>query len=327
TVITIPGFLVGWSPLAAMIALGTLAWKRGFGWKLICAGLLAWACRFVIWPIDQFTQESWHEHIDDGMWAAITAGMPIAIGLLITTRQALRTRISELAASRVREQQLHARAVRADERAKIAREMHDVVSYQVTLMAMQAGALQMTGGDEQSREIAGTIRKLCGSTLDELRGLVGALRGPADGDAGSRLADIVELARQNGTELDSDTDLGAVDVPAAVAAAAYRTVQEALTNAHKHAPGAQTSVRIAAEHTKLVVEVRNGPPTRGTPTRAAQLPSGGHGLIGLQERAAMLDGTFDSAPTPDGGFVVTATYPLKPKQARAQTNTPAPAAS
>ncbi|HEX2290986.1 MAG TPA: ATP-binding protein, partial [Pseudonocardiaceae bacterium] len=97
-------------------------------------------------------------------------------------------------------------------------------------------------------------------------------------------------------------------LPAPVSQAAYRTVQEALTNVRKHAVGAAAAVRVVGQRDTLMVEVRNDPPH----TRPSGLPSGGHGLVGLRERTGLLGGTFHAGPTPEGGFRVEATYPIQP---------------
>ncbi|HEX3650450.1 MAG TPA: sensor histidine kinase, partial [Pseudonocardiaceae bacterium] len=119
TIVAMPGFLAGWSELGAMIALGTLAWKRGWNWRTVVAAAGVWACRFLIWspppdaPWHDFVQETWRQHVEDGIYACFVVFMPIAIGLLVTTRHDLSHRIVELAASRGREQRLQAIAIRA----------------------------------------------------------------------------------------------------------------------------------------------------------------------------------------------------------------------
>ena len=311
TLITIPGFLIGWSELGPMIALGTLAWKRGRDWRTIVAAVGVWSSRFVIWPLSTFTGEGWREHVSDGIYASFVVAMPIAIGLLITTRRDLSRRIAELAASREREARLQSIAVRADERAKIAREMHDVVSHQVSLIAIQAGALQVTTDEHQSRETARVIRNLSTRTLEELRNLVGGLRTATDGADEPDLETLLDLVRQSEVQVTLDLDLGGRRPPPPVASAAYRTVQESLTNVRKHAGDAPTTVRIAIESGALEVRVCNGPPA-GTGSTGTELPSGGHGLIGLRERASLLGGTFDAGRTEIGGFQVRASFPLPP---------------
>jgi signal transduction histidine kinase len=305
-----------------MIALGTLAWKRGWHARTIVAAVGVWLCRFLIWsqppeaPLHYFAAEGWRQHVSDGIYACFVIAMPIAIGLLITARQALSGRIVELAASRSREQRLMSIAIRADERAKIAREMHDVVSHQVSLIAMQAGALQMTTTDEFSRQTAMTIRSLSTRTLDELRNLVGALRTATDGADEPDLDTLLDLVQDSTMDVKLDMDLHDHKPAGPIASAAYRTVQEALTNVRKHASDAPTTVRITVAEGELRVEVDNERPLARVPSSnyaGTDLPSGGHGLIGLRERAALLGGTFHAGPTELGGFTVRASFPLPPQ--------------
>ena len=308
--VTVPGFLTGWSQLAAMIALGTLAKRRGWSWHLVVGCVLVFICRFILWPLSDFADLTWREHALDAIWAVIVAGLPVALGLLITARQELSARITELANSREREKALYAETVRAAERTKLAREMHDVVSHQVTLIAMQAGALQVATSDDNAKETATTIRRLSTRTLEELRSLVGVLRSGVGGEGQQpgleRLGDLVSNFRSDAVPVALDVKAEPSRLPRSVSHAVYRTVQEALTNVRKHAAGARASVKVLAQKDTLVVEVRN----ERAGGRGPALPSGGHGLIGLRERAGLLGGTFQAGPTSEGGFRVSATYPL-----------------
>ena len=308
--VTVPGFLTGWCQLAAMVALGTLAKRRGWSWQLVVSSILVFCCYFIIWPLSEFAAMTWREHALEFMWAVVVAGMPVAIGLLITARRELSARITELANSREREKALYAETVRAAERTKLAREMHDVVSHQVTLIAMQAGAMQVAASDEDSKETATTIRRLSTRTLEELRSLVGLLRS-GDGGEGQQpgvdeLGDLVRNFRCEAVPVALNVEAEPSRLPRSVSHAVYRTVQEALTNVRKHAAGARASVNVTAQKDTIVVEVHNG----RAGLRPPALPSGGHGLIGLRERAGLLGGTFQAGPTSEGGFCVSATYPL-----------------
>lgn len=312
TLAVIPGYIAGWAELAAMIALGTLAWRKGWGWQTIVGAIGVWAGTFIIWPLTQFVQEDWHHHVLDGIYGCVFAIGPMALGLLVNVRRDLSARVTELAASREREQRLMAGAVRADERAKLAREMHDLVSHQVSLIAMQAGALQVSTGDPAARETAATIRTLSVRTLDELRQLVGALRTTVDDEIG--LDTLADLVAESAVQADFSLNLDGRTPPGPVASAVYRTVQEALTNVRKHAAQASTTVRVSAEGDRLDVEVRNdAPPIVPVSPRVLirPLPSGGHGLLGLRERAELLGGTFEAGPVGRGGFLVRASFPLR----------------
>ncbi|MEU0878531.1 histidine kinase [Lentzea sp. NPDC005914] len=301
--LTIPGFFTGWAQMAAMIALYTVARRYIGGWQTIVAGVLVWSCRFMSWPPSEFTKTPISGHFHSAIYGFLVVGLPIAIALLAHARQELSDRITELAESRERERVLHAHAIRADERAKLAREMHDVVSHQVSLIAMQAGALRMAVVDAEHKQVAGTIRTLSTRTLDELRQLVSVLRAPEDNQPG--VDELPELAADAGFEVSVQLKGAVQDLAAPVSGAVYRTVQEALTNIRKHAVGASATVLIDADDNDVLVEVRN----TASVSPSSTLPSGGHGLVGLRERATLLGGEFSAGPTEEGGFLVSASFP------------------
>ncbi|MFD9894235.1 sensor histidine kinase [Amycolatopsis sp. NPDC059027] len=307
TLATVPGFLAGWSQLAAMINLGMLATRRQSHWQTWVGAALVFTCRFVQWPLEDFAKLSWREHILDGIYGVLVAGMPIAIGMLIGARAEISNKLAELATSRDRERRFHADAVRAEERARLAREMHDVVSHQITLIAMQAGALQAQTTDTRSLETAQVIRQLSTRTLEELRSLVSVLRSGSDDDGPQPgINELDRLIRATDVPVHLTVEQLPEFLPNQVSAAAYRTVQECLTNVYKHAPGATATIRIHGEHGALKVEVKN----ERAQQPGAALPSGGHGLTGLAERARLLGGSFETSDTEDGGFRVRARYPL-----------------
>ncbi|GAA1976203.1 sensor histidine kinase [Amycolatopsis minnesotensis] len=309
-VATVPGFLTGWSQLAAMIALGMLATRKQFHWQTWAGAGLVWMCRFVKWPLTEFADMSWRAHVLDAIYGVLVAGMPVALGLLICARSELSQRLAELATSRVRERRLHADAVRAEERARLAREMHDVVSHDITLIAMQAGILanaDAPGASPEARQTAQIIRQLSTRTLEELRSLVGVLRSGVEDDGPQPgVTELSELIRGCDVPVQLSVERIPDALPNKVSAAAYRTVQECLTNVHKHAPGATAIVQVIGDEGALRVEVRN----EGARQPATFLPSGGYGLTGMAERARLLGGSFETAATKDGGFEVRARYPI-----------------
>nr|WP_275405957.1 MULTISPECIES: histidine kinase [unclassified Streptomyces] len=257
--------------------------------------------------------------------SALLATAPTALGLLSSSRRELAARLAELAASREREARLAAEQAVVQERARLAREMHDTVAHHISLIAVQSGALEVTARSQEARDAAGAVRELSRDALDELRRMVGLLRlpvtnasgssDPADtagraasaglaAPAGPGLAELPALLATAGPMVRGRVDAGGC--PAPVGHAAYRIVQESLTNVRKHATGAETEVDVRLTGGRLLVSVRNGPPgERPGPL----LPSGGHGLAGLRERAAQLGGTLDAGAQPDGGFLVRAVLP------------------
>ncbi|MEV0261663.1 histidine kinase [Streptomyces sp. NPDC050617] len=319
---TLPGIYIGYIWFAPMIALYTVAARRTDRRLLAAAGVLLVLAHFLPYPLSELTWDEPRQTALAMVDACVSAAAPVALGLLTRTRRELAARLAELTRSRAREDRLLADQVVATERARLAREMHDVVAHQVSLISLQAGAVQISTADPTAHDGARTIRELCVRTLDELRHLVGILRA-AGGDAEElapqpRLADLprlievsaLDVAYEHGEEDEGDEGgtAPAARYPEAVQRAAFRTVQEALTNVRKHAPGARVRVRVGEpDGARLLVEIRNGPADAKLP--APGLPGGGHGLVGLRERAQSLGGTLEAHPTDEGGFVVRAEFP------------------
>ena len=234
-------------------------------------------------------------------YSLATAAAPVFFGQLVQARRELALRLTEITEARENERQLLAQSVLAKERAQLAREMHDVVSHQVSLIAVRAGALQVAGRDRETREAAADIRRLGVQTLDELRHMVGVLRAagirPAELTPQPSLSDLSQLVDGSGIEAELQADLSE-DLPPTVQRAVYRTVQEALTNVRKHAPGARAAIRIGHTDQTLYVVVTNSAADRP----ALPLPGAHHGLVGLRQRAELLGGSVTTGPTADGGY-------------------------
>ena len=204
------------------------------------------------------------------------------------------------------EQQRHllAEQARAEERARLAGEMHDVVTHRVSLMVLQAGALSITAKDEATRQAAEELRAAGCQALDELRDLVGILRTEPDSDQAPSTPGLAALIAEStavGTpaELVEDGDPGLASP--VVGRTAYRIVREALTNARKHAPGAPVLVQIGYRESQVTVVVSNGPATRSA-GRELSATGSGFGLTSLRQRIELIHGTLRAGPTPDGGF-------------------------
>jgi signal transduction histidine kinase len=220
----------------------------------------------------------------------------------------------EAARAEERREEAAMRAV-AEERRRIAREMHDLVGHSVSVMVVQAGGARriLEKDPERAIEAAVRIEATGRSALAEMRRLLGLL-GQDEGDAAlapqPTLADLgalVERARGAGLPVEVEVAGEPRPLPAGAEAAAYRVVQEALTNALKHAGAAPTEVHVTwgDEVLELVVADRGGGP--GT---LAALPSGGHGILGMRERVKVYGGELAASPRPGGGFVVRARIPL-----------------
>ncbi|MFJ8473706.1 sensor histidine kinase [Kitasatospora sp. NPDC094011] len=297
-------------PVPALVALVTLA-DRSLRWAL--TGV-------VFYTAVMYTGQ--HSRIDFSPLLAVRtlelvwfmsgpiglASAAVFLGRLLRTRRELARSMAELREAQEHERELHAQAVLARERVQLAREMHDVVSHQVSLIAVRAGALQVSTDSAETQEAARTIRKLSVATLDELRHMVTLLR--ASGSRDTEITPQPTAAQLTGLVEGSGLDARLVgevpdDTSPAVQRAVYRIVQEALTNVRKHAPGATATVEIHRPGPGLDVTVTNSAPARP----GLQLPSSQHGLIGLRERAENLGGTLISGPTPDGGYRLHAALP------------------
>ncbi|NUO60696.1 MAG: sensor histidine kinase [Hamadaea sp.] len=210
-----------------------------------------------------------------------------------------------------RERRLVAEEARLRERARIARDMHDSLGHDLSLIAMRAGALELDPRlSEDHRTAAAEVRIAAADATDRLREIIGVLGGGTAGPEPAPtephvpdLADLVRRTRESGMAV-SLSGTAVDDLPAMGRLSAYRIVQEALTNAAKHAPGAAVTVDVRRDDDLVTVTVRNGP---GGP---AAVEPGGRGLAGLRERARLAGGTLRAEPR-DGGFEVIAELPVR----------------
>ncbi|MGY1701196.1 sensor histidine kinase [Geodermatophilus sp. SYSU D00766] len=247
--------------------------------------------------------------------AVLTVLLPGALGAWARTRAELVAALTGRAERAEAERELLAREAVLTERTRIAREMHDAVGHRVSLMVLQAGAIEVAAQDPgRVEQLAGQVQAAGRQALEELRQMVGVLRaeevdesaplGPQPGLAD--LPRLVEAARAAGmTVAWTGPAEGSAPVDPAVGRAAYRIVQEALTNAGRHAPGAPVEVGVERAPAELRVRVRNGPPARAVQA----VPGGGFGLVGLAERVRTLGGRLRAEPRLDGGFGVEAVIP------------------
>jgi signal transduction histidine kinase len=298
--LTLPAVLLSDAVFASLVALYTLASLTRRRTVLVVCAMAFTVSDITAWPSPDFDLSDTSTLITL-LYTAATSAAPVFLGQLVQARRDLSLRVAEISEARDHERLLTAQTVLAKERAQLAREMHDVVSHQVSLIAVRAGALQVGTRDTEAKEAAATIRRLSVQTLDELRHMVSVLRAsagrPTELTPQPSLADLQQLVESSGIETELKTDLPE-DLPPAVQRAVYRTVQEALTNARKHAPGATATVYLRHETGAVGVTVTNTTATRPV----LPLPSAHYGLVGLRQRAALLGGTVTSGPTPGGGY-------------------------
>ncbi len=273
---------------------------------------------------------------------------PVLLGLYVGARRRLMDSLQERNESLERELGLlaeraeeRAEWARGEERTRIAREMHDVVAHRVSLMVVHAAALQAVARKDPEKAVknAALVGDMGRQALTELREMLGVLRAgnpvprradrmpleavgvaaaaaasraEAEADGGPLLSEVEELVEQSraaGMVVQVSVEGEVRAYAAAVEQTAYRVVQEALTNVHKHAAGAKTYVRLAHRGAEVAMQVENEPPPEPGAAASAGLPSGGNGLVGMKERVAGLGGVFVSGPTDAGGFRVSAVLP------------------
>ncbi|MDN4646802.1 sensor histidine kinase [Curtobacterium sp. PsM8] len=303
--LTVPALFVGSAVVAGSIALFTLGERTDRRWLMLLAALV----QFVGFSGFVGPAQAPAEIVVSVVYALLFALGPLAVGLLVRTRERLTEQLTAARLAREDERRQAAAVALSRERALLAREMHDVVAHQVTLIAVQAGAMQMAGRDEAERGFARTIRQLCVVTLQELRGMVQVLRasGGTDRQIAPQpvLADLPRLVAESGLDTRCDVDLpDTLEQP--LQRAVYRFVQEGLTNARKHAPGALVRVSGRLHGDEVLVDVVNGPAR----SDRLELPGSGLGLIGLGERASLLGGSMQSGPQPDDGFALHLQLPV-----------------
>lgn len=245
-------------------------------------------------------------------------------GALVRREQARSAQLVELTAVLDAQREATAHAAVVEERTRIAREVHDAVAHSVSVMTLQVGGLRRQLADlladrPAERDVMLGIERLGRESVEELRSLVGILRETRTADAPATvpsLARLPELAadvRAAGLPVELDADGATVELPRSLDVAAYRIVQEGLTNVLRHAAGARTCVRVRGAEDAVRVTVENQAPP-GPPVLARATGAGGaegHGLVGMRERAQLFGGSLEAGPTAEGGFRVHAVLPLR----------------
>ncbi|MFG2790185.1 sensor histidine kinase [Streptomyces sp. NPDC048419] len=253
-----------------------------------------------------------------------------ALGRLTRARAAIRDQALERAGALEREQAANARAAVMEERARIARELHDIVAHNVSLMVVQTIAADRVQERNagKAHELHGTIEETGRATVTELRRLLDVLRTDEEtaGDPSKEppqptieaLPALVESVRAAGLEIDYRTTGAPAELPAGSHLTVYRVVQEALTNTLKHAGRTRTALQVAWEPEQERLSVRlcdDGPRPDGEPVRPPVAAHGtGHGLVGMRERVGAVGGSLHTGTRPGGGYCVHAVIPLPPSE-------------
>lgn len=296
---------LGWPP--ALVALYRLG--RQTGQAAVVVGWVVAAVTCLALPLQLFKDPF---PLADRLWSVafslVSLSAPAALGALLRVRRELTASLTEV--RRAREAELEARlaAARSAERARIAREIHDAVGHHSTLIAVQSAALAATTTDVETRQTAQRLRELAKESLAEMRAALGLLNGDARAPHGlDDLPDLVSRARRAGLAIELAGSAESIEASPLVGRAVYRVVQEALTNAAKHAPASTVRVHLVRERGQVIVSVVNGAAARPAPRGDGEV--GGTGLEGLAERVRNAGGTLHVDTLPDGGFSVLASLP------------------
>ncbi|GAB3456860.1 histidine kinase [Streptomonospora sediminis] len=270
----------------------------------------------------------WDPSWDILPFGLLNTAVPALLSMYLQARRNLLQSLRERAERAEREQHLLAQQARAEERRRLAIEMHDTVTHEVSLIVLQAGALGVATKDPEARTAADAIRAAGSRAIEELRDIIGVLRdgptealraAPAEGarDGGERREDrvldpatLVAESRAAGLPVELNVHGDPADASPVIARTAYRVVQEALTNVRKHAPGAPTTVDLRYRDSGMLIEVRNAA-SEQSPDPVLAGSGSGTGLDGLRERVELVGGSLRAAAAPDGGYIVDVILPLQ----------------
>jgi signal transduction histidine kinase len=292
------------APLVALYSVGVHCARR----EIVLAAVVALAGFVVAAIVSPAGEAAEVVYVTAGIVAALAVGVAVRrIGFETDTLEA---RAAELE----RSQDEATRAAIAAERARIARELHDVIGHSISVMGVQAGAVRRVLAPEQERERDAllAVERVGRDAVTEMRRLLGFLR-PADGLDGeseptptlARVDDLVAEMRRAGldVELVVDGDLG--DLTAGRGLTAFRILQEALTNALRHAPGSRVTAVLRRSPDELRIEVRDD----GANGAPAAVSGGGYGLVGMRERVALYGGSLEAGPRRERGYAIVAHLP------------------
>ncbi|WNI24110.1 sensor histidine kinase [Streptomyces sp. ITFR-16] len=276
------------------------------------------------WPNEDVEPRSWAQTVFLVVVMTVPFVLAWVLGDSMRTRRAYFDELEERAARLEREREAQSKVAVAAERARIARELHDVVAHNVSVMVVQAdgAAYVMDAAPDQARQALETISSTGRQALAEMRRLLGVLRTGDARESGEyvpqpdveQIEDLIDQVRTAGLAVDFKVEGTPRPLPSGVELTAYRIVQEALTNTRKHGgPNAGASVRLVYFDDGLGLLVEDD--GRGAAHELYEdggADGAGHGMIGMRERVGMVGGTLDAGPRPGGGFRISALLPLKP---------------
>ncbi|MFD8028067.1 sensor histidine kinase [Streptomyces sp. NPDC059717] len=299
------------------VAADGAAWASRVG---LVAGLVAGTLAQMRWPEERTSVLG---NIAIAVFKTVPFALAWVLGDSLRTRRAYLAQLEERAARLEKEREAQSKVAVAAERARIARELHDVVAHNVSVMVVQAdgAAYVLDTAPDQAKKALETISGTGRQALAEMRRLLGVLRTGEHKEAGEyvpqpdveQIDELVEQCRSAGLPVDFKVEGTPRPLPSGVELTAYRIVQEALTNTRKHGgPNAGASVRLVYFDDGLGLLVEDD--GKGAPHELYEeggADGQGHGLIGMRERVGMVGGTLDAGPRPGGGFRISVLLPLK----------------
>ncbi|THA76313.1 sensor histidine kinase [Streptomyces sp. A0642] len=308
--------------LVITFTVATLGERWASRLALVCS-LSAAALSQLRWPDQEGAPRGWAESVFVVVVMTVPFVLAWVLGDSMRTRRAYFDQLEERAARLEREREAQSKVAVAAERARIARELHDVVAHNVSVMVVQAdgAAYVMDTAPDQARQALETISGTGRQALAEMRRLLGVLRTGDAPETGEyvpqpdveQIEDLIEQVRTAGLAVDFKVEGTPRSLPSGVELTAYRIVQEALTNTRKHGgPNAGASVRLVYFDDGLGLLVEDD--GRGAAHELYEdggADGAGHGMIGMRERVGMVGGTLDAGPRPGGGFRISALLPLK----------------
>ncbi|MGN9840324.1 sensor histidine kinase [Nonomuraea sp. H19] len=312
TSLALLGYGPGVAGLPGLVLLYSVASHRGLAVAL--GGLLASMTAYVVGTVaGPARAASW----SDQLVVAVVLGAVWGAGRSLRLRRAYLEELRDRAARLERAHAADTRAARAEERSRIARELHDVVAHHVSVMIVQAAAARkvLASDPELAGEALSAIEHTGRMAMTEMRNIVGVLRTDARAELGPQpglkdLPALVEQMREAGLATRLLVEGEPRPLPAGVDLAAYRLVQEGLTNSLRHAGSGATAV-VTVRHKPRELDVRVEDDGTGG---SGVSPRSGHGLVGIRERVALYGGILSIGPLPGGGFEVRARFPLKDGQ-------------
>lgn len=294
--------------LAAMLALYSVAAYRT-GWQPPLGATLTAGAVTLVTQLDPNPPEPF-----EWIFPLVYFGGAFGAGRIARARSQRAAELADQVAQTERARDQQVRLATAEERARIARELHDIVAHSIGLMVVQAEAAEemLARDPARANQPLQRVQTVGRQALGELRQLLGVLRADVDGPVLEpqpgldHLPALIEQLEDSGMHVEVQIEGESRPLPPGLELSAFRIIQEALTNSRKHGEVTRAEVRVGYHPTSLELSITDAGSSKGP------APAGGHGLVGMRERVALYDGWVEAGPRAEGGYAVTAAFPLDP---------------